>query len=74
MKLFAMYSTHGYFSEGGRKTHIANETGKVLCGFDGYFGVTEITEKWIRQSDPENELCQKCKKAALLLVNKKIKT
>jgi hypothetical protein len=65
-RFFAMYSTHDNFSTGvGRKVHIADESGKVLCGCNDYFGVSAIDEEWINQPDPDKELCQKCKKSAL---------
>jgi hypothetical protein len=64
-RFFAMYSTHDNFSTGfGRKVHIADEE-KVLCGYSGMFGVTEIDEQWINQPDPDKELCSRCKKSAL---------
>lgn len=65
-RFFAMYSTHDNHDSGyGRKVHIADESGDVLCGYEDMFGVTEIDEQWINQPDPDKNLCQKCKRIAL---------
>lgn len=67
--LFTYITTHDAYSTGyGRKIHISNGCGKSLCGYSNlYYPSLQVTKEWLEQPDPDNELCQKCKKSALRL-------
>lgn len=62
------YCTHDLVAEGSPvKTHLTNGDGSALCGFtNSKFGSTDvrIDQEWLRQPDPEGELCKKCKQIA----------
>jgi hypothetical protein len=67
---------HRTIAEGSRlKTHVSlNE--KTFCGYSsGTGGGTggEATMEFLTQSDPDNILCKKCKKAAILWYNQQPK-
>jgi hypothetical protein len=73
MKLFNWISTHNNKSEGGRKCHIMQEDKIIaLCGYSNLFTVgCEVDLKWINQPDPDNNLCERCKKMAMkILINR----
>ena len=66
MKAFYTYCTHNTVAEGSPvKTHITRGDG-ALCGFSNHnFGSTiKIDQEWLYQSDPDGELCKKCKSIA----------
>lgn len=83
-KLYPYFYTHNTYSEGGRKTHIRADDGRAaLCGFQPFLGNMPglrlrgqgeevpdyITEEWLRQADPDGEVCSKCRKAANKIMN-----
>jgi len=70
MKLYSYVTTHNNFDEGGRKVHICNDLHRTLCGYGNLHSLPlPINLDWIQQPDPDNNLCKKCKKAAVKALN-----
>jgi len=69
--LYTYVTTHNSFHEGGRKVHVTElGTGKALCGYKNLYSPTaQIDVDWLNQPDADGNMCQKCKKIALRLLN-----
>lgn len=65
---YSYYYTHSNYQEGGRKTHVTDKDGKVLCGLNQLTrwgeGGDEVDAEWILQGIRCGELCKKCARAA----------
>lgn len=69
--LFTYVTTHENSSNGGRKIHITElGTGVALCGYDDLHSpTTEVNKDWLKQADPDEIVCKRCRKIANKLLN-----
>lgn len=73
-RLFTYNTSHNLYHEGGRKIHITKADkdldSRALCGYYGPFSIsTEIDLDWLKQADPDGNICSKCKKIAERILN-----
>lgn len=71
--IYRFWYTHNLEAEGfGRKTHLGTvEPHKIFCGLgEKLFSIPQgVDKEWIEQPDPDGELCSRCKKSALKMLN-----
>ena len=69
--LFTYVTTHENSNNGGRKIHITElGTGVALCGYaDLHSPTTEVNKDWLKQADPDEIVCKRCRKIANKLLN-----
>jgi hypothetical protein len=72
-KILWVYAPEHHTKDEGSKlkVHVTNDN-KVLCGsYMKYGGGTcgRITLEWLAQPDPDNQMCKKCAKIALKILN-----
>jgi len=72
MNLQTVTHTHNWSYSGGGKSHILDyENGMIaLCGFTHHMFscLDNVDMQYLKQPDPHNQLCKKCRKAALILL------
>ena len=69
--LYTYVTTHEESNNGGRKIHITElGTGIAICGYSNLWTpTTKIDKNWLKQPDPDEVVCKKCRKIANSLLN-----
>lgn len=72
--LIPIYDSHNLYDYGGNKLHIYNGE-KCLCGYIPFLFMIADTsyfkslKEYLEQPDPSRNICLKCKKAAIKLID-----